>query len=75
MKVNKQVMIAFATILTFAAAGYAVDPPAGVTGGLVVYVGCTDGKATASLAGDGLIAAEGRLYMITEKGEIICFKG
>ena len=24
---------------------------------------------------DGLIAAEGRLYMITDTGSIVCFKG
>jgi len=55
MNVNKQVVITFATILTFVAAGYAADPPAGITGGMVVHVGATDGKKTCSLAGDGFV--------------------
>ena len=57
MNTNRQAAIALALILTFAAAGYAADPPktAGVTGGLIVHVGATDGKKTTSLAGDGFV--------------------
>ncbi len=69
---KKQAMIALGTMLTFAGTGYAAEPSAlrpnkaaglvnaaGVQGGLVVHVGCKDGKLTAALGADGRFVVQG----------------
>lgn len=51
----------------------------GVTGGLVVHVGCADGGKRAEYeldsppVFDGMAAANGRLYLVNNNGKIICF--
>ena len=69
---NKHVMIAFGMILTLAGTGHAAElsaagldkaaglvQAAGVKGGLIVHVGCTDGKLTAALAGGSRFVVQG----------------
>jgi len=53
----------------------------GVRGGLIVHLGCGDGRLTAALHADdaylvqGLAAARGRLYMSTRSGAVQCYAG
>jgi len=69
---NKRAMIVFGMILTFVIAGYATESSAagpneadallkaaGVKGGVVVLVGCEEGKSAAALGADGRFIVQG----------------
>ena len=61
---KNRAVIAFGMILTFAGTAVAANAPglvkaAGVKGGLIVHVGCEDGKLTAALAAGGRFVVQG----------------
>lgn len=43
-----------------------------VNGGLVVHIGCGDGKIPVIPVWDGMIAANGRLYVSLKDGTVLC---